>query len=102
MTRYEYIKSLNESELANWLCEEFNHAQVECENCPAYRHCYKGHNGMKHWLMRDMDESKRQDDSDIDAVSVRFIIDWLNKGGEDKISSCLKEWEKQNETSRKD
>lgn len=52
---------------------------------------------MKHWLMRDMDESKRND-SDIDAVSVRFIIDWLNNGGEDKISSCLKEWEKQNET----
>ena len=28
-----------------------------------------------------------------DAVPVRFIIEYLNKGGEDKISSCLKEWE---------
>ena len=32
-----------------------------------------------------------------DAVPIPFIIDYLNYGGEDKISSCLKEWEKQNE-----
>ena len=51
MTRFEYIQSLNETELANWICEEFTHAEVECENCPAYKYCYKGHNGMKHWLM---------------------------------------------------
>ena len=53
MTRFEYIKSLNEKELANWICEEFTHADIECENCPAYRFCYKGHNGMKHWLMTE-------------------------------------------------
>ena len=35
--------------------------------------------------------------TEVDAVPVQFIIEWLNKGGEDKISSCLKEWEKQNE-----
>lgn len=37
--------------------------------------------------------------TEVDAVPVKFIIDWLNKGGEDKISSCLKEWEKQNESN---
>ena len=30
---------------------------------------------------------------EVDAVPVRFIIDYLNKGGKDKISECLKEWE---------
>lgn len=30
---------------------------------------------------------------EVDAVPVRFIIDYLNQGKEDKISSCLKEWE---------
>lgn len=56
MTRFEYIKSLNEKELANWICEEFTHADIECENCPAYSFCYKGHNGMKHWLLQDVQE----------------------------------------------
>lgn len=37
---------------------------------------------------------------EVDAIPIRFIIDWLNKGGEDKISSCLKEWEKQNEKKK--
>lgn len=29
----------------------------------------------------------------VDAVPVKFIIEYLNKGGKDKISECLKEWE---------
>lgn len=36
--------------------------------------------------------------AEVDAVPVQFIINWLNQGGEDKISVCLKEWEKQNES----
>ena len=40
--------------------------------------------------------------TEVDAIPIRFIIDWLNQGGEDKISSCLKEWEKQNESNISD
>ena len=29
----------------------------------------------------------------VDAIPVKFIIKYLNKGGKDKISECLKEWE---------
>lgn len=29
----------------------------------------------------------------IDAIPIRFIINYLNQGKKDKISSCLKEWE---------
>ena len=29
----------------------------------------------------------------VDAVPISFIINHLNQGKEDKISSCLKEWE---------
>lgn len=29
----------------------------------------------------------------VDAIPVKFIIEYLNKGGKDKISECLKEWE---------
>jgi len=36
---------------------------------------------------------------EVDAIPVKFIIDYLNKGGKDKISECLKEWEKQNESN---
>ena len=61
MTRYEYIKSLNETELAHWICEEFTHAEIECENCPAYKYCYKGHNGMKHWLLEEHETQKTAD-----------------------------------------
>ena len=38
-----------------------------------------------------------QSEPTVDAIPVKYIIDYLNKGGEDKISSCLKEWEKQND-----
>lgn len=30
---------------------------------------------------------------EVDAIPVKHIIEYLNKGGEDKISTCLKEWE---------
>lgn len=30
---------------------------------------------------------------EVDAIHVKFIIEYLNKGGKDKISECLKEWE---------
>ena len=100
MTKFDYIKSLTIEELASELCQMMDRLDVMCEQCPAYKYCYKGHNGMKHWLNTNIEENKRQDGGgDIDAVSVRFIIDWLNKGGEDKISSCLKEWEKDNESN---
>ena len=29
----------------------------------------------------------------VDAIPISFIINYLNQGKEDKISSCLKEWE---------
>lgn len=32
------------------------------------------------------------DEPTIDAIPVKYIIEHLNKGGEDKISECLKEW----------
>ena len=62
MTRFEYIKSLNEKELAQYLCETLQIAEVECENCPAFKFCYKGHNGMKSWLMRDAEEKTADKD----------------------------------------
>ena len=34
-----------------------------------------------------------QSEPTVDAIPVKYIVDYLNKGGEDKISSCLKEWE---------
>lgn len=31
--------------------------------------------------------------NEVDAIPIGFIINYLNQGKEDKISSCLKEWE---------
>lgn len=31
--------------------------------------------------------------NEADAIPIIFIINYLNQGKEDKISSCLKEWE---------
>lgn len=53
MTKFEYIKSLTVEEMADELCEFVSQLDVECEKCPAYKYCYKGHKGMKHWLMTE-------------------------------------------------
>lgn len=53
MTKFEYIKSLTVEEMADELCEFVSQLDVECEKCPAYKYCYKGHNGMKHWMMSE-------------------------------------------------
>lgn len=50
MTNYERLTS-SIDKAAEVLCRFFEKA--ECENCPAYRFCYKGNNGMKHWLMSE-------------------------------------------------
>lgn len=50
MTRYERIAS-SVDDAAEELCKVFE--QLDCENCPASKYCYKGHNGMKEWLEND-------------------------------------------------
>ena len=34
-----------------------------------------------------------REQEEVDAIPVKFIIEYINKGGEDKISKCLQEWE---------
>ena len=58
MTNYEKISSSIEA-AAEELCKVFE--QLECENCPAERFCYKGHNGMKEWLETDDENGKMGD-----------------------------------------
>ena len=53
MTKFEYIKSLTVEEMAEEFCEAIQLLDADCEKCPAYKYCYKGHNGMKHWLMTE-------------------------------------------------
>lgn len=60
MTRYEYYKSLSLEEMADELCRQFG---INCDNCPAEKYCYRKHNGMKHWLMRDIDERTGEDET---------------------------------------
>lgn len=56
MTKFEYIKSLTVEEMAEELCEFVQLVEAECAFCPAKEYCYRGHNGMKDWLM---DEEER-------------------------------------------
>lgn len=55
MTKYEKIKNSTLNEMAEFLCEEFldeDAAKREygCTVCPASKHCWGGHNGMKEYL----------------------------------------------------
>lgn len=47
VTRYEWLHSLTEPELAKALC---NILDWDCDGCPATRNCKKGHIGMADWL----------------------------------------------------
>ena len=53
MTKYDYIKSLTVEEMADEFCESIQLMGADCEKCPATEHCYRGHNGMKYWLMTE-------------------------------------------------
>ena len=57
MTRYEKITS-SIDDAAEELCEAFE--QLECENCPASEYCHKGHNGMKDWLLKGVENDKNR------------------------------------------
>lgn len=45
MTNYEYIKQMDNYDLAKFLCDN-----SDCSMCPASPHCHKGHNAMLEWL----------------------------------------------------
>lgn len=47
VTRYEWLHSLTESELASALC---NILDWDCDGCPATMYCRAKHNGMEEWL----------------------------------------------------
>lgn len=53
MTKFEYIKSLTVEEMAEEFCESIQLLDVDCEKCPAAELCFRGHNGMKDWLMTE-------------------------------------------------
>ena len=50
MTNMEQIQQMSKEELAKFLCQAF---EAGCDGCPAYKYCYKGHNGMQEWLEED-------------------------------------------------
>lgn len=55
MTNYEKIKGMTLEELGDFLCNSFDEAFENCEECPARNLCKMGNNGFKKWLEKDAD-----------------------------------------------
>ena len=55
MTRFEWIQNMDESELAEFLCDLMCTDCCE-ERCPARGKCSFGNNGMRKWLESEVDE----------------------------------------------
>lgn len=55
MTRFEWIQSMDESELAEFLCDLMCADCCE-ERCLARSECSIGNNGMRKWLESEVDE----------------------------------------------
>ncbi len=54
MTNYEKIRSMSESELADFLCEMSN-----CdERCYGFEYCGRGHRGTKTWLQKESEDDE--------------------------------------------
>ena len=51
MTNAEWIRSMDDVELRDFLCEI-----TKCEICPVDEHCYLGHNGFKEWLAMEKED----------------------------------------------
>jgi len=62
MTVFEEIKSMSIEDLAQEICQYFDMHDIECEKCPAYKFCYKGHNGMKNYLNSEVKDESRNID----------------------------------------
>lgn len=59
MKNYENIVSMNQEELADFLCTFMNNACADndlhpCDICPARETCRRGHNGFKDWLNEEV------------------------------------------------
>lgn len=52
MNNYNKIKELSIDDMARFLCDNIALA-VDCDECPAAKHCCYGHNGVKHWLEQE-------------------------------------------------
>lgn len=59
MTNYEKIKEMTLEELATFLCNSFDEAFNNCEECPAREYCRKGCNGFKVWLESEAKDEKK-------------------------------------------
>lgn len=46
MTRFEYIKTLDQKQMAHYLCFQF----TECSSCPVERRCGAGDGKQNGWL----------------------------------------------------
>lgn len=55
MTRFEWIQDMDESDLAEFLC---NLMCADCceSRCPARGECNTGNNAMRKWLESEVDE----------------------------------------------
>lgn len=68
ITRYEWLHSLSEPELAKALC---NILDWDCDGCPATMYCRAKHNGMTEWLSEEITppaEYQKQRDEALKAV----------------------------------
>ena len=54
MTNAEWIRSMDDVDLQDFLCE-----MLECKDCFADEYCYLGHNGIKEWLTMEREEDQR-------------------------------------------
>lgn len=52
MTNADYIRSMDDVDLQEFLCE----LVYECNYCPVGEDCYLGHNGFKYWLKEERKE----------------------------------------------
>lgn len=56
MTRYEMIKTSSLEDIAGCLCWFFSSCSGGCKDCPASTKCYVNNNGMKEFLLEEVEE----------------------------------------------
>lgn len=52
MTNIERIRTSDDKELANFLCEMFD-IKAGCDFCIASKYCKRGRNGFHEWLQKE-------------------------------------------------
>ena len=55
MTNFEWIKAMDDGDLAVWLCSLFT-AEDCLMKCPGYEYCHAGYKGLIGWLRAERKE----------------------------------------------